>query len=255
MAFKREKSANREQWNIAADSWSDFVENKKDSGKMVIVPAIMKLLPDKTRRAEKALDLCCGEGYYARILREKGYRVSGVDSSEKMIENARKKSRGIEFRCADAAEMDFLPDGSFDLVLCLMGLIDTPDLVGTLGEIQRVLKDDGYFITGIVHPCFDRLMTGAWERDAEGRKLYFKIDNYMKEGPWTIDWNMKKLKYPFKTRSYHRTLSTYMNALIANNLLIDQVVEPCIMDNGEIDEEECRAPNFLIFRCIKRAHG
>ena len=147
--------------------------------------------------------------------------------------------------------MDFLTSNSFDLVVCSMGLLDTPDLDGTLRAVRRVLKKGRYFVLSIVHPCFDRHRIGSWERDGEGRKLHFKIDNYMKEETLVNNWNMKRLKYPFETNSYHRTLSTYVNALIANNLKIDQIHEPCVRDDGEIDEEEFRVPNFLIVRCVK----
>lgn len=246
-----EKSTIRKQWNFAADSWSDFVETGKDSGKKIIVPGIISLLPVKKKTTEKALDVCCGEGYYSRLLKERGYLVTGVDISKKMIKIAKEKSGDIDYHCSDAANMPFLKDNTFGLVICSMGLIDTPDLEGTLKEIQRVMKKGGCFIMSIIHPCFDRPRTGAWVRDGEGRKLHFKIDNYMKEETLTINWDMKRLKYPFDTIGYHRTLSTYMNALIENKFQIDRILEPCLKENGEIDQEEFRVPNFLIIRCKK----
>ena len=247
-----EKSTIRKQWDYAADSWVDFVGTGKDSGKKVIVPGIISLLPERTDPHETALDVCCGEGFYARLLHERGYRVSGVDISEKMIDIARKKSPDIEYHCSDAASMPFLEDDSFDLVVCSMGLIDTPDLGGTLREMHRVMKDGGWLVLSIIHPCFDRPRTGAWVKDAEGRKLHFKVDNYMEEGPLTINWDMKRLKYPFETMGYHRTLATYLNALTGTGFIIGRVLEPCLDDAGRVDEEEFRVPNFLIVRCRKQ---
>ena len=242
-----DKSTIRKQWNFAADSWSDFVGTGKDSGKKIIVPGIVSMLPEKKNTKEKALDVCCGEGYYSRLLKERGYQVTGVDISEKMIEIAMEKSGDIDYHCSDAADMSFLKANSFDLVLCSMGLIDTPDLEGTLKEVNRVIITGGCLIIS----CFDRPRTGNWVRDEEGRKLHFKIDNYMKEETITINWDMKRLKYPFETIGYHRTISTYLNALIDNNFQIDRMLEPCLKENGEIDQEEFRVPNFLIIRCKK----
>jgi len=251
MPQEGDKSEIKKQWDYAADSWSDFVGTGKDSGKKIIVPGIVSLLPEKKETSEMALDVCCGEGYYARMLHEIGYKVSGVDISEKMIEVARGKSPGIEYHCSDAADMPFLTSDFFDLTVCSMGLIDTPDLGGTLKEIHRVMKPGGCLIVSIIHPCFDRPRTGAWVKDSEGRKLHFKVDNYMREETITINWDMKRLKYPFETIGYHRTMSTYLNALIENGLCIDKVLEPYLDQNGEIDEEEFRVPNFLIVRCRK----
>ncbi|MFO7618283.1 MAG: class I SAM-dependent methyltransferase [Thermoplasmata archaeon] len=247
-----EKSFIRKQWDFAADSWADFVGTGKDSGKKVIVPGIISMLPERKGSDETALDVCCGEGFYARLLQERGYKVSGVDISEKMIEIAREKSPGIEYHCSDAAHMPFLDNDSFDMVVCSMGLIDTPDLGGTLKEMHRVMRPEGYLILSIIHPCFDRPRTGAWVKDAEGRKLHFKVDNYMEEGALTINWDMKRLKYPFETMGYHRTLTTYVNTLVKNHLHIDRMLEPCLDDNGIVDEEEFRVPNFLIVRCRKQ---
>jgi len=64
-----EKEAARQQWNYGSDSWNDFVENKKDMGKRIIHPGIQNLLPSKEDRVERALDLCCGEGYSLALIK------------------------------------------------------------------------------------------------------------------------------------------------------------------------------------------
>jgi ubiquinone/menaquinone biosynthesis C-methylase UbiE len=43
-----------------------------------------KNLPDGAR----VLDLCCGTGQLAKILVEKGYRVTGIDGSAEMLRHA-----------------------------------------------------------------------------------------------------------------------------------------------------------------------
>jgi len=190
-------------------------------------------------------------GYYSRMLKGMGYEVLGVDISDKQIEFAMSKSNGIQYFQSDAAQMQMLENDYFDLVVCSMGLIDSPDLNGALREVNRVLKRGKYFVLSLTHPCFDRPMVGNWIRDNDGNKTGFSIDNYSLERSMVFAWEMKRLKYPFDTLTYHRTLSTYLNSLIENNLQIDKISEPHTDIDGKLDQEEFRVPNFLIVRCKK----
>ncbi|WP_438010449.1 methyltransferase domain-containing protein [Sorangium sp. So ce321] len=68
---------------------------------------------------KSVLDVACGDGYYSRLLRQRGAaRVVGVDVSEQMIKTARERDAGaglgVEYRVHDAADMPVL--GSFDWV-------------------------------------------------------------------------------------------------------------------------------------------
>jgi SAM-dependent methyltransferase len=53
-------------------------------------PRIAALL--KLRHHDRVLDLACGEGRYARALAASGYRVTGIDASGTLLEEARKLS-------------------------------------------------------------------------------------------------------------------------------------------------------------------
>src|SRR3954471_8864769 len=61
----------------------------------------------------RALDVATGTGDLARELRRRGADVVGGDSSEGMLEIARKKAPGIEFRAGNSLALDF-PDNEFD---------------------------------------------------------------------------------------------------------------------------------------------
>lgn len=58
------------------------------------------------------LDICCGTGYLAGLLTERGFRVTGIDESPAMIGYARENVPTAEFRVAGAA--DFVLPGCFD---------------------------------------------------------------------------------------------------------------------------------------------
>jgi len=85
------------------------------------------------------LDLACGEGYYTRLLRERGARrVLGVDVSPAMIELACGQRdgppEGIEYRVGDVRDLPAL--GAFDLA-CAAYLLHYARDVAELGRMCR----------------------------------------------------------------------------------------------------------------------
>jgi SAM-dependent methyltransferase len=101
---------------------------------------------------QAVLDLACGEGFYARQLRERGARrVVGVDISPAMIDLAREQENGqshIEYRVGDAGDLPAL--GSFDIV-CAAYLLhyarDTGELSRMCHGIAHQLAPGGRFVT------------------------------------------------------------------------------------------------------------
>ncbi len=99
------------------------------------------------------LDLACGEGFYTRLIRASGaVSVQGIDISPEMIrlaENTERQSpQGIEYRCADVAE---LPDlGRFDRVSAVYLLHYAPSveiLAAMCKRIAAQLKPGGRFVS------------------------------------------------------------------------------------------------------------
>lgn len=244
----------KNRWNKAADAWDDFVSSGKDYYKeKILLPTTLALLPKNSRNNKKALDLCCGEGYYSRILKHKGYEVVGVDISEKLVEIAKSKDNTIPYYCCDASNLDIFSNNNFDLVICAMALQDSPNYKKIINEVYRILKFKGHFIFSISHPCFSFEKLGGWERDDFGNKLYFKMDNYFIEDKKEVRWNMPRLKYQFTTMTHHRTISTYFNYLIKAGFFIDNITEPFFKgdDQNNIYKESIRIGYFLFLKCRK----
>ena len=241
-------------WDQAVDSWDDFLETGKDVLKdLVIAPATLELISPVSSPDQKALDLCCGEGYYSRKLKAFGYDTYGVDISERMIDLARRKAKDITYFCSDGAELSMFADRSIDLALCGMALMDAPNWEEIVCEVYRILKPDGQFIFSILHPCFS-FVKGGWHCDENGNKLHFKMDNYFVEGEAIWEWNMPTLKYPFQTKVYHWTLSTYYNAVVSTGFTIEKLVEPHLASDVEDEQimDSGRVAYFLILKCRKR---
>lgn len=107
---------------------------------------------------KKVLDLACGEGYYSRLLKERGAnKVCGIDISPNMLDIARqceeKKPLGIQYQCFNVAEMPKL--GEFDIVAAayLLHYSKTKEeLFKICKNIYNNLKPDGKFITMNLNP-------------------------------------------------------------------------------------------------------
>jgi demethylmenaquinone methyltransferase / 2-methoxy-6-polyprenyl-1,4-benzoquinol methylase len=97
---------------------------------------------DLASSPSKALDVATGTGDLAIALRERGADVIGIDFAEKMLEIARKKAPGIEFRTGNALALDF-PDNEFDAATVGFGARNFDDLDRGLSEMARVVKPGG----------------------------------------------------------------------------------------------------------------
>ena len=201
---------------------------------------------------QRVCDLACGQGRVARHLADLGARVTGIDLSTKLLEIARRheaaEPRGIDYLQADARRLDGVGDGTFDGVLCYMALMDIPDLAPTLDSVARVLRPGGWFIFAIIHPCYNPPPSGemataeGWVRTVRG---------YWDEGYWRSD---ARTGPPGKVGSYHRTLSTYVNALTDAGFVLERMSEP--RATGRRAEQRpvwAEVPGALIARCRKGA--
>jgi ubiquinone/menaquinone biosynthesis C-methylase UbiE len=96
------------------------------------------------RTGECALDVCCGDGFYCRLLAERVGdcgRVVGVDRSTPLLGEARRRHQSscIEYQEADAYRLP-LNDDCFDVVWCAQSFISLQDAPAALREMRRVLK-------------------------------------------------------------------------------------------------------------------
>lgn len=215
------KESIKKEWNDAAEAWVDFVRTGKDYYRDEINnPAAFKLIGNV--KGKIVLDLACGEGYNTRILARKEAKVVGVDASEKLIDYARREESreklDIRYYLLDAGNFKTFSDNSFDLVTCFMALQDIEDYEKAVAEVARVLKNHGRFVFSIPHPCFEAMTVKGKRIDAAER--YFGVVKYH------IHWNMKRLSKTFRTLSFHRTLTHYLNALHKNRLFVSRLVEP-----------------------------
>jgi len=211
----------RNVWDVAAEAWVHFVRTGKDfSRDDVVNPITFRLIGNI--KGKEVLDLACGEGYNTRILAEKGARVTGIDSSRRLISYAkaceREKPLGNRYFLKNANNLIGFKECTFDLVTCFMGLHDIEDYEAAVAEVGRVLKPNGRFIFSIPHPCFEEVTMKSVKRNA--------ADNYFERVLHIVEWKMERLSKQFETVSFHRTLTDYSRMLTTNRLLIRRIIEP-----------------------------
>lgn len=96
------------------------------------------------------LEVGCGPGRDAAVFVKHGYRVTGVDLSERFIEIAMAKVPSARFMVMDALSLEF-SEGSFDGVWACASLLHLKrdDLPVALSEISRVLRAGGAFFMSL----------------------------------------------------------------------------------------------------------
>jgi 2-polyprenyl-3-methyl-5-hydroxy-6-metoxy-1,4-benzoquinol methylase len=79
---------------------------------------VVEALLPRGSKGSRVLDLGCGNGWWAGMLLERGYRVVGVDASVRGIEIARKTYPGATFHLdvIDSGLLGRMGEGAFDLV-------------------------------------------------------------------------------------------------------------------------------------------
>jgi ubiquinone/menaquinone biosynthesis C-methylase UbiE len=92
-------------------------------------------------------DVGVGTGFLAEGALAAGARVIGIDSSESMLAEARRRFAGQDFEAREG-EIDSLPlrTGEVDVVLANMVLHHAPDPPRAIREMSRVLKPGGRLV-------------------------------------------------------------------------------------------------------------
>ena len=102
------------------------------------------------------LDLGCGTGRHTAWLAEAGARVTAIDFSAGMLDEARRKVSGaaaVRFVVHDLHEPLPLDDASFDAVVSGLVLEHLGDLRGFFAEAHRVLRPAGRAVLSAMHPA------------------------------------------------------------------------------------------------------
>jgi demethylmenaquinone methyltransferase/2-methoxy-6-polyprenyl-1,4-benzoquinol methylase len=132
-------------FNMIAQRY-DFINEIMSFGTQKIIKYLcIKSL--HTKPNDNVIDLCCGTGDLARIIKkiQPKSTVVGVDFSEKMLEIAKDKNPDIKFLQCDVTNLPFA-DNSIDIVTMGFGLRNVQNTQKAMSEIHRILKPEGKFL-------------------------------------------------------------------------------------------------------------
>jgi ubiquinone/menaquinone biosynthesis C-methylase UbiE len=217
-------------WDQMAHWWDEKHGDEGDLWHRALIdPPLLRLAGEV--RGLQVLDLACGNGYLSRRFARQGAIVTAMDANAPLIELVRTReaheSLGITYHVADAAHLETLEDGIFDLVISNMALMDIENAAGAIQEVSRVLKPRGRFVASISHPCFDKVNTSGWDIEYiyPITTIWRKTSRYREITVAELPWR----KVPGKvviTYDYHRPLSWYFRTLRAVGLLVSALEEP-----------------------------
>jgi ubiquinone/menaquinone biosynthesis C-methylase UbiE len=124
---------------------------------------------------EELLDLGCGAGEpFARFFVEHGWKVTGVDFSEKMLDLAARYVPEMKTICADMRNIDFAP-AHFTAVSAVYSLFHIPgdDQTTLLNKIYRWLRPQGLALFTYATKEYTGRDEFDGYKDFLGQRLYY----------------------------------------------------------------------------------
>ncbi len=196
---------------------------------------------------KSVLDLGCGYGWHAKFSMDQGAsHVLGIDLSEKMIREAKKRNcgEGITYRVCGIGKYEY-PENSWDCVVSNLALHYIRDLEWVYRQVYKTLKKDGVFIFNIEHPVFTSAVGQDWIYDEDGQPQYWPVDEYFVSG------ERKTCFLGCDVVKYHHTLTGILMGLLENGFLLEAVREaqpPEELAGMSGMEHEWRRPMMLLVR-------
>lgn len=217
---------------------------------------LMDLVGDLAGKS--VLDVACGEGFYTRIIRQRGAaKVTGVDLSQGMIDLARQQEDvhqlGIEYMVGDAREL--AQKGQFDLVVAayLLNYASTQDELQSMCDgIARSLKPGGRFVTVNSNPAL------TFPTAPSFRKYGFEtsvVDEWIEGAP--IKWTFYLSDGPFDIENYYLTAQTHDAAFRRAGFTQVRWNSPKLSPDGLVDNNEqfwsdlMNHPPVTFIECVK----
>jgi SAM-dependent methyltransferase len=119
---------------------------------------------------EPVLELACGTGRVTIALAKEGFSTTGIDNSEAMLKEARRKSveQGVAVAWVEADMRDFDLGKTFSLIIlpanALCHLLTLDDFEACLASVKRHLTREGKFIVDVFVPKMELLVDKPGER-------------------------------------------------------------------------------------------
>ena len=225
-------------WDQSAEAWIALMRRGNWGRTHVVDPAMLARIQGRGFR--RALDVGCGEGRVCRMLQGHGIETVGIDPTVALIDEARRQDPDGDYRAVTAEAFD-APEGSFDLVVSCLSLIDIPDFRAAIAVMARMLAPGGALLIANLSNIASSCIGQGWVNDASGAPVHHPVDRDLEEFPQWVEWADSRVQ------NWHRPLSAYMGALLGCGLQLVAYEEPdAVGGDPAMAARHRRAPYFVL---------
>ena len=151
--MKDAKIKSKIAYNKKADNYDNLFEGKFTQEYKEKLMGIIDIKDN-----DVVLDIACGNGTLLNMMsNSKKIEAYGVDISDKMIQNAKKRYANINFQISECDNLPF-EESYFNFATVCVAYHHFPDVDAFAEEVNRVLKSKGLiYIAEVYYPMFIRL--------------------------------------------------------------------------------------------------
>ena len=153
----------QQAYNVWADNYDTVINKTRDLEGRALRTVLSK------NHYENALEIGCGTGKNTEWLLKKAKNLIAADFSEEMLMKAKEKitAPNVVFHPMDMRQKWAFENDTFDLITCSLALEHIENIGFVFQEAQRVLKPNGLFYLGELHPF----------KQYQGSKARFDTEN------------------------------------------------------------------------------
>jgi len=194
------------------------------------------------------LDIGCGTGHHVGVLQEKGYNVIGIDNSNDMIQQAKKKFPNGNFKKGDINNDHLFNNQTFTHIMCMYFTIYyIEDKSKFFRNTMNWLMPGGYLVIHLVdRELFDPILPPANplaifspQRYAKQRITHSKVkfDNFSYTANFELDnkSDLAKFKEKFEFKNGQVKKQEHKMYMPSHNEIITMAQEMGFILHGVID--------------------
>lgn len=166
-------------------------------------------------KKQTVLELACGTGALAIMLKKRGYAVTGLDLSANMLSlaNERAWTEGLQLPLIEGDMLDLSEVGKYDVVTCFSDSIcympHKEAVLSVFKEVYQTLNDSGMFLFD-VHSLYqiDEVFPGYMYND-QSEDISFLWKSYSGDSEHSIEHDLTFFVYEEESDKYERFDETH----------------------------------------------